>query len=205
MDLKKTGEFIAELRKEKNLTQQALAEKIFVSEKTISKWECGKGFPDTSLILPLCEVLDISANELLAGQKLSKEEYKQKAEENIVELAKQNVQKDKLLLKLEWVLMVPALVMFLVLTAIAAYANISETLRVVLIVIGLVFIFPACFFAIKIEADAGYYECKKCGHRHIPTYGAVLRAHHIGRTRLMKCPNCGQKSWQKKKVENKEK
>lgn len=205
MDLKKTGEFIAELRKEKGLTQQALAEKIFVSEKTVSKWECGKGFPDTSLILPLCEVLGISANELLSGQKLSKEEYKQKAEEHIVELAKQNIQKDRLLLKLEWVLMLPTFIMFLVLTGIAAYANISETLRVVLIVVGLLFIFPACFVSIKIEADAGYYECEKCGHRHVPTYGAVLRAHHIGRTRFMKCPNCGQKSWQKKKVENKEK
>ena len=70
MDLKKTGEFIAERRKEKGLTQQALAEQIFVSEKTISKWECGKGFPDTSLILPLCEALEISANELLSAHKL---------------------------------------------------------------------------------------------------------------------------------------
>ena len=79
MDLKRTGEFIKERRKAKNLTQADLAEKIYVSEKTISKWECGNGFPDTSLILPLCQALDINANELLSGKKLDEAEYKHEA------------------------------------------------------------------------------------------------------------------------------
>ena len=68
MDLKVIGEFIKQQRKAKGLTQVELAEKLLVSEKTISKWECGNGFPDTSLILPLCKELDISANELLSGK-----------------------------------------------------------------------------------------------------------------------------------------
>ena len=71
MDLKETGLCIKEQRKNKNLTQAELAEKLNVSEKTVSKWECGNGFPDTSIMLPLCEVLEISANELLSGKKLA--------------------------------------------------------------------------------------------------------------------------------------
>ena len=205
MDLKKTGEFIAELRKEKGLTQQLLAEKIFVSEKTISKWECGKGFPDTSLILPLCEVLEISANELLSAKKLSKEEYKTKAEENLVELAKQNTYKDKLLLRLEWVISIPAIIVMLALCCVAAYVNLPTAVRIILIVVGFIDVIFACAFAIRIEQKAGDYECRKCGHRYEPKYSSVLMAMHSGRTRFMKCPKCGKWSWQKKKVEDAEK
>ena len=76
MDLKETGCFIQQLRKEKGLTQSALALKLGVSEKTISKWECGNGFPDTTLMLPLCSELGISANELLTAKKIeSEKEY----------------------------------------------------------------------------------------------------------------------------------
>ena len=205
MDLKKTGEFIAERRKEKGLTQQALAEKIFVSEKTISKWECGKGFPDTSLILSLCEVLEISANELLSAQKLSKEEYKTKAEENLVELAKQNTYKDRLLLRLEWVICMPAVIVMLALCCLASYLEMPTALRIVLIVVGFVYVIFVCAFAIKIEQKAGEYECRKCGHRYEPKYSAVLMAMHSGRTRFMKCPKCEKWSWQKKKVKGEEK
>ena len=86
MDLKLVGKFIAQKRKEKNLTQSALADLLFISEKTVSKWECGKGFPDTSLILPLCSALEISANELLSGKTLTEQEYKTSAEKNLIEL-----------------------------------------------------------------------------------------------------------------------
>ena len=77
MDLIKIGKFIQQQRKEKNLTQVQLAQKIGVSEKTISKWECGNGFPDTTLMLPLCSALSISANELLSGKLINEnDEYK---------------------------------------------------------------------------------------------------------------------------------
>ena len=91
MDLSITGKFIAERRKEKGFTQVKLAEKLNVSEKTISKWECGNGFPDTTLILPLCEALEISANELLSAKLLPTEkEYKQQAEQNLIEMKKKD-------------------------------------------------------------------------------------------------------------------
>ena len=85
MDLAKTGKFIQERRRLKNLTQVQLAVKIGVSEKTISKWECGNGFPDTTLMIPLCKELEITANELLSGKLLPNEnEYKEIAEKNLL-------------------------------------------------------------------------------------------------------------------------
>lgn len=75
MDQKKTGAFIARMRKEKGLTQAELADMLLISDKTISKWETGKGLPEVSLMLPLCEKLDITVNELLTGAKLSPVEY----------------------------------------------------------------------------------------------------------------------------------
>ncbi|MEG2235135.1 MAG: DUF4825 domain-containing protein [Clostridia bacterium] len=83
MDQMKIGKFIAYLRKEKKMTQQELADKLGISFKTISKWETGRGMPDLSLFKPLCEELDITINELLSGEKIIKEEYQEKLEENI--------------------------------------------------------------------------------------------------------------------------
>lgn len=90
MDQIKVGEFISTIRKEKQLTQKDLAEQLGVSDKTISRWETGKGLPDISTMLPLCELLDISINELVSGQKLPLDEYSQKAEENIMTLLEEN-------------------------------------------------------------------------------------------------------------------
>lgn len=86
MDATKIGLFIAEKRKLKNLTQQDLADKLHLSNRTISKWECGKGIPDSSIMMELCEALDISVNELLLGENISNEEYKVKADKNIIAL-----------------------------------------------------------------------------------------------------------------------
>lgn len=85
MNQEKTGRFIAERRKVISMTQQELADALGISNKTVSKWECGNGLPEVSLMLPLCEILGISVNELLSGEKLE-ESYAEKAEENIVEL-----------------------------------------------------------------------------------------------------------------------
>ena len=79
MDQIKTGKFIAEERKNKKLTQRQLADILNISDKTISKWETGNGFPEISLLQPLCQALDISVNELLSGERLSEDEYKKKA------------------------------------------------------------------------------------------------------------------------------
>ena len=84
MDQIKIGKFILELRKEKNMTQQELANVLGVTERAISKWENGRGLPDLSLLKPLCDTLNITINELLSGEKLNKAEYINKSEENII-------------------------------------------------------------------------------------------------------------------------
>lgn len=95
MDQKKIGEFIALLRKEQGLTQKELAEKLNVSDKTISKWECGNGLPEMSGIPVLCQMLGISINELLSGERLEQEVYTEKAEENIMSLMQESVEHKK--------------------------------------------------------------------------------------------------------------
>ena len=90
MDNEKIGKFILELRKQKGMTQKELSEKVGVSDKTISKWECGNSIPDITHLEALCNSLDISVNELLSGQRLSSERYSEKAEENIMALMKEN-------------------------------------------------------------------------------------------------------------------
>ena len=88
MDQVKIGAFIAECRKAKGLTQIELAEQLAISNRTVSKWETGRGLPDVSLMVPLCTLLSISVNELLTGERLSQENYNEKAEEHIMELMK---------------------------------------------------------------------------------------------------------------------
>ena len=89
MDYKKIGLFLAQERKAKKLTQAQVAEKLYVSEKTISKWENGRGLPDTSLLINLCALYDLSINELLSGERLNEQNYKAKAEDNMETLLSQ--------------------------------------------------------------------------------------------------------------------
>lgn len=95
MDQIKIGMFIADLRKEQGMTQKQLAETIGVSDKTISKWECGNGLPEMSSIPVLCSALGINMNELLSGEKLAEETYSKKAEENMMTLMKETEEHKK--------------------------------------------------------------------------------------------------------------
>lgn len=84
MDQRKTGAFIASLRREKGMTQEALGDILGVTNKTVSRWENGNYMPDIGLLLPLAETLGVSVNELLSGERLSGEDYRERAEENLV-------------------------------------------------------------------------------------------------------------------------
>lgn len=95
MDQIKIGKFISETRKAQNLTQRQLAQKISVSDKTISKWECGNGLPEMSLMILLCEALRITVNDLLSGERVLEVDYKEKAEENMMDLLKENEENEK--------------------------------------------------------------------------------------------------------------
>ena len=85
MDAKITGCFIAQLRKELGLTQKELAEKLEVTDKAISRWETGKGLPDTSLLKPLAEIFGVSVGELLSGKRMDDSQIKSQADHIILE------------------------------------------------------------------------------------------------------------------------
>ena len=127
-------------------------------------------------------------------------DYNKMAEQKLLELTKEKEDADKRLLAMEIAIGVLFLIPFLSLTFIASFMDMSDTLRMMLIIIGVVPFIIGALFAVRIEQVAGYYESRKCYHRYVPTYSSVLWAMHICRTRYMKCPSCGKFSWQKKKI-----
>ena len=201
MDLVKIGKFIQSCRKAKKMTQVQLAMRICVSEKTISKWECGNGFPDASLILPLCQALDITANELLSGKKLTNtQEYKELAENNLINLKNNQENTAKFLLTLEIVLGIFSIMLFLSFVLISSLINLPDIGQIAIIIVGLILALFGIHFCIVIEKDAGFYECKHCRHKYTPTLKQIYLSRHIGRTRYMKCPKCHKKTWQRKTI-----
>lgn len=200
MDYNKIGNFILNERKALKLTQAKLAEKLFVSEKTVSKWETGKGIPDTNSLPKLCEIFNISINELLNGERIPVENYVNKAEERLLELQNTKVQADKHLLIMEIFIGIISVAFLLTMTIIVSYLAMPDWARYVLLGVGMLFCFIGCFVALKIEQVAGYYMCSKCNNKYVPTFKQVNLSMHMGRTRYMKCPHCKQKSWHKKVI-----
>ena len=198
MDQVKIGKFIAERRKKNALTQMQLAEKLNITDRAISKWETGKAMPDSSIMLELCDVLRISVNDLLCGEVIQVENYNKEMENNLLEMIKQKQEADKRLLKLEIVLGIIAVLPLIAAVIITSIVPMEEWKGGLLVGLSLLPLLIATPFALKIEQKAGYYECQKCGHRHIPQHSSVFWAMHINRTRYMRCPKCNEKSWQKK-------
>lgn len=196
----KIGAFISELRKEKGLTQASLAEKLNITDRAVSKWERGISLPDSSIMLPLCEILEINVNELLTGERINMENYDKKAEELILEMTKMKEQRDKELLSVEIFLGIIVSIVLFTCVFIASFVNMQDWLRILLIVLGCVPFAAGLLYALRIEQIAGYYECQKCHHKFVPTFSQVFFAMHFNRTRYMKCPECHKKSWCKKRI-----
>ena len=197
MNQLKIGKFISSCRKEQGMTQADLAEKLGISDRAVSKWETGKSMPDTGIMLELCELLKINVNELLSGERIM-DNYDKRAEENLLEMRRQVEEKNRQMLRMEYLISFPTVLAGIVMCFVAAYVELPVWLRLIMIAFALVMIFAIAFIAVGIEQKAGYYECRKCHDRHIPTYWQTNLAMHIGRTRYMKCPKCRQWSWQKK-------
>ena len=198
MDQIKIGRFIAVRRKRVNLTQLQLADRLGITDKAVSKWERGITMPDTSIMLELCDVLSISVNDLLCGEVVTMDNYNKELENNLLEMIKLKEQADKRLLSVEVFIGITATVVLFALVLLASFVQMSNGLRISLMVLGFILFFAGCFYALRIEQVAGYYACKECGHRYVPKYANVFFAMHINRTRFMRCPECGKKSWQKK-------
>ena len=200
VDQVKIGKFIAECRKKVGLTQMQLAEKLNITDRAVSKWENGKSMPDSSIMLELCDVLKISVNDLLCGEVVTMEKFNKELENNLIEMVKEKEKADKRLLSLEILIGVLATVILLTSILLAAFIQMADWLRIVLIAGGIILFAIGMVYGLRIEQVAGYYACAKCGHRHVPSYGSVFFAMHVNRTRYMKCPECGKWSWQKKVI-----
>ena len=115
-------------------------------------------------------------------------------------MTKLKEQKDRELLTLEWVIGLFALIFLLGAIAVASTFEMEDWLRVIIIVGGFIIFCIGMYYGLKIEQIAGYYECAECHHKYVPTYSSVFFAMHMGRTRKMRCPKCGKKSWNKKVI-----
>ena len=192
------GKFIAERRKKVNLTQMQLAEKLGITDKAISKWERGVSMPDTSIMLELCDILGISVNELLRGEKSDMENDNQKNEQLLLEMAKELEKKNKTIWTSMWAIMTVSMTALFAGILLAAFLIPEGVWQLVAIIgICIVFLVP-CFYALKLEVSVGAYKCEKCGQEIIPTYNEALFAMHLGTTRYLKCPKCNKRTWCKK-------
>lgn len=190
MDQIKIGKFIAEERKIRKLTQRELADKLSISDKTISKWERGNGFPEVSLLLPLCAELDITVNELLSGERLSETDYKKKAEENMVNLVKEAQEsKKKIILSatVAGLTVIASVPMFML----SGLLEIPVWARVALLVLGIIILIVGIAVACVLDRDAGAFECPDCHERFVPDMRDYVMGPHTITKRKLKCPHCG--------------
>ena len=198
MNQEKIGKFIASLRKEKSMTQLELAEKLNITDRAVSKWERGKGMPDTSIMIYLCDELGISVNELLCGERIEMETNNVKINELILEMARNEEKYHKRLMHSVYAILatsIVALVCLMTLILLLVPEGVFQTLLIVASVI--LFIIP-CLIAVKFESEAGYYECKNCNHKFVPSYKEIVWAMHTPTKRFLKCEKCGKRTWCKK-------
>lgn len=198
MNQVKIGKFIASKRKEQGLTQLQLAEKLCITDRAVSKWETGKSLPDASLMPELCKLLKITINDLLCGEVVSVENYNEKAEKALLEMVKKEEMQNKKLMMYENVTGFGSTISFLIQVLVAVFFVKNTTAQIILFILAFAFLIIGVSFALKIEAETGYYECQKCHNKYVPKYSSVYFAMHLGTTRYMKCPKCGKRSWQKK-------
>lgn len=199
MDQTKIGSFIAEIRKAQNLTQKQLADTLGISDKTVSKWECGKGLPDVSLMLPLCGVLNITVNDLLSGEKISEIDYQKKAEENMMRLMQEN-EENKKRMALSVVCGVITIIAVCALVVIASYIAMPPMVRIGLLVFAAATAIMGIGAAAMLEVKAGYYECPYCKSLFVPTMGEYVKGYHTLTRRKLTCHQCGKSGMCKHRI-----
>lgn len=194
MDQIKIGKFIAQMRKEKEMTQSQLADKLFISNKTISKWETGKGMPEVSLMLPLCEALEINVNELLTGEKIPEKNYIEKAEENMMNLVHE-AQESKKKIILATMTASLTLIAAITLMLISEMFEMPVLIKIILIAIAVIVMAGGIAIACILDREAGAFECKECHNRFVPEFGAYIMGPHTITRRKLKCPKCGKSTY----------
>ena len=198
MDQIKIGRFIAVRRKRANLTQLQLADRLGITDKAVSKWERGITMPDTSIMLELCDILGISVNELLSGEKINMENSSQKNEQLLLDMAKELEKKNKTIWSSMWAIMIVSMTALIAGIFIAAFLIPEGVWQLVTILCVCVLFSIPCFYALKLEVSVGAYKCQNCGYEIVPTYKEVMMAMHRGFTRHLLCPKCNKRTWCKK-------
>ena len=203
MDIVKIGYFIRECRKNKNLTQKQLADKLYVEPKTISKWETGKGLPDVSIMKNLCNELGISLSELFIGDYIKEESNDLLIEKLIIdELKKEKIQNKKKLIG-EILIGCAFIGSVITLILIVGIVSIATYLKIILIVLSFIFIFVGLFGLVLLDVNIGYFECAECHERFIPSIKDYVFGMHTLKKRKLKCPICGKKTWCLKRMTRK--
>lgn len=195
MDQIKIGKFIASERKSKNLTQKQLAEQLNISDKTVSKWECGKGLPEVTFMLPLCGILEITVNELLSGERVYEQDYQKKAEENMMNLVREQEESRKKIILSFVVAFTGAILGTLLIFCAAEMLEMSKIMRVFIIIIASLGYIMCIGVAIVLDRDAGAFECPKCRERFVPGMKEYIMGPHTITKRKLKCPHCGEVSY----------
>ena len=191
MEPTRISRFIAERRKALGLTQRQLAEQLSVSDKAVSKWETGRGLPDVLLMPPLCAALGITVNDLLSGERVGEGDYRKKAEENMMELIRENAENRQRLLQSiacggVTVVAVCALV------ALAAFLPLPAFARVALLLLAMATGVAGIWAAATLDARAGWFECPHCGELFAPAMADYVKGYHTFTRRRLTCPHCGQ-------------
>ena len=190
MDQIRIGRFIAEARKTKNLTQRQLADTLSISNKTISKWECGKGLPEVSLMLPLCAALDVTVNDLLSGERVSPADYQTKAEGNMMDLIKENEENRRRMLESVIVVSITVIAVS-ALIIIASYLNLPTAVRIIVVAFSIAVAVAGIAAAAMLDRQAGYFECPYCKELFVPSMGEYIKSYHTFSKRRLTCPKCG--------------
>ena len=199
MDQVKIGKFLSDERKAKGYTQKQLSELLGISDKTISKWECGNGFPEASLLLPLCNELEITVNELLTGKRISQQNYKKKAEENMVNMIREKEENKQKLLLTTMIGVISTITFVTLLLVVCFYTDvITLPIKMVLMVIAISVFGVGLYVAMWGDRKIGYFKCRNCNELFTPTFMQYNMGMHLLSTRYLKCPHCKTRTWCKK-------
>ena len=191
MDQVKIGKFLSDERKAKGYTQKQLSELLAISDKTISKWECGNGFPEASLLLPLCNELEITVNELLTGERISQQNYKKKAEENMVNMIREKEENKQKLLLTTMIGVISTITFVTLLLVVCFYTDvITLPIKMVLMVIAISVFGVGLYVAMWGDRKIGYFKCRNCNELFTPTFMQYNMGMHLLSTRYLKCPHC---------------
>ena len=199
MDQVKIGKFLSDERKAKGYTQKQLSELLGISDKTISKWECGNGFPEASLLLPLCNELEITVNELLTGERISQQNYKKKAEENMVNMIREKEENKQKILLTTMIGVISTITFVTLLLVVCFYTDvIILPIKIVLMMIAISVFGVGLYVAMWGDRKIGYFKCRNCNELFTPTFMQYNMGMHLLSTRYLKCPHCKTRTWCKK-------